>query len=740
MNPAPPRPPERSLSDAIFAPLAALRRRARLYLLLDGVVRLVLALTVGGLAQLLIDRWLKLTIDQRAALNLAITTFWFWVIYRYLVVRVVRPLTDEDLAAVVDRRNPQLFDQLTTAVQFARGRVGDPRANSPQLVDSVLHDAARDVGRVDFLAVLDHRQAIRRTSEMLVLLAVVALAFVVMPSVMYTWFHRNWFLADLPWPQRTYILPVGYENGMRHVAIGDELEIEARIEGEPPTTAELLWSAPSGRNGREDMTRRGRSLVVSLGVVTEDVRFRIVGGDERTAAYSAVAVARPQVVRTAVHVTPPAYTGLDPLTVEQQATVEVLRGAEVVIEAWLNKPIASAGFHGVNGLLRSAELMAPDHVRVRLGTAPPNEPAVAAPTMPAGTAPSGPALLESGTYHFELVDRDRFNDRRPVRFTIKVVADRPPGVDLKLTGVGQLITPRAEIPAEVKFEDLYGLSSVALAAQIGEDVPHTRVLDGFAPPQRTFQTTRVVPASAYGVAPGQQLKLWAEAADLDPRGPNVGRSPAIEMRVVTVEEFSNDLARRELELRRDFERLMGEQRVLADALERLLAVDAADGAPSASTSQQLAGLARRQSTHAARVLTIRKQFDQILAEMQTNRVARAADERRLRDRIVAPLLQVARESMSAATDQLNGLRRQLSADRRAAARSTQSEILRQMRAILADMLEWEGYREAVALLREIINEQGEVRSETLKAVERQLEAILEEDEPTPANSAPAPRP
>jgi hypothetical protein len=52
------------------------------------------------------------------------------------------------------------------------------------------------------------------------------------------------------------------------------------------------------------------------------------------------------------------------------------------------------------------------------------------------------------------------------------------------------------------------------------------------------------------------------------------------------------------------------------------------------------------------------------------------------------------------------------------------------------MLEWEGYQEAVALLREIIDEQAKLRDATQVAVERQLDAILGLEDPLGATPEP----
>jgi hypothetical protein len=729
------------LDARLRAPLARLRRRARLYLALEGLVQVALALLGAGLAQLLLDRWLRFSVDQRAFVNSIITVVWLWVIYRDLIARLLAPLPDDALATVVDRAHPELYDQITTAVQFASGQVGDQQSNSPRLVRATLEDACRAVERVDFLAVLNHRRARQRAIHLGAAIAVMLGAFAIFPELMGTWFRRNWLLADIAWPQRIYITPEGYESGVRRVPLGDELLISAIVHsrGEPLTAAELIWRTPSGRGGRENMKLRGtRRVEASVGVATEDVYFRIVGGDEETREYVAQAVERPQIVRSQVRVTPPAYTRAEPVLLEQQTVLEILKGSTVEMIAWTNKPLTKAEFVGAAGALGECELAAPDQIRFRLAAGEPaTVSAAASQSATASSEPGRPMLAESGAYRFEIVDADGWNDRRPIRFTFKIVPDRPPGVELKAAGVGEFVTPQAELALELNIADAYGLASAALILQKGEEQPLPLALDGFVAGQREYRATPALPLDPFALAPGLRVRIWAEAADDDPYGPNVGRAPGLELRVLTAEEFLAEMGRRELELRREFERLLGEQRVMKDAVDRLLPALPASGPPATAAAQQLASLGRRQIALAGRCTSIRRQFEQILAEMVTSKVARTGDERRITDRIAAPLGALAQESIPLAAEQLAALRSGTSQPREAVA-ATQAEILRQMKSILANMLEWEGYREAVALLQEIIAQQKDVRQATLKAMERQLEAILDLDEPS--DSAPSPRP
>lgn len=705
------------LEQRVFSPLAQLRRRCRVYLSLEGLVPFYLSLLGASVAQLLLDRGLKLAVDQRAALSAGITLFWLWMLYRHLLRRLLRSLSDRYLALVVDRAHPELHDQIAAAVQFARGQVGAAEANSPQLVRAVMDDACEAVSRVSFVAVLDHGRARRRVSELGGLLLATAVAVAVLPDLTGTWLRRDWLLQEVPWPQQTYITPVGFDDGRRRLPRGDELEIAALGSGRVPKSVELRWWTSSGREGREPMTLIGTNRwEVSLGVLTEDVFFRIVGGDERTREYVVIAVDRPRVVRTAVRITPPPYTALEPVVLEQQTVLEVLAGSVLEIAAKLNRPVQSARFVGTDGEVAACLRPGPDWVRVVW-----SEPV-------------------SGSYSFELVDRDGWANRRPVCYTLKVVGDLPPDVRMELYGVGQSVTPSAELPIELSFADTYGLGGVALYMQRSDDPPFDIPLEGFLPGRREFAVETFLSVGALRVVPGDRLRIWAQAHDQDPHGPNVGEVQPIELRVVTPADFLTELAGRELELRREFERLLSAQRGLKDALQRLLPELPDAGSAPAALAQRLAGLARRQDCHANSCLVLRGRFEQMLGEMQINKVARAGDERRIGQRIVVPLEELGADTMPAASATIAELRHEANHALAETLPDSQADILRQMRAILANMLEWEGYREAVALLQEIIEAQTTVHAATIETLERELEQILGLDESPEAAPEEVPKP
>lgn len=709
----------------IRGPLRRLRRRALAYVAIDGCVRLFAALIIGGIVQLVLDWWLRLTVDQRAGLNFAITLAWLYVIYRYTISPLLAPLSDRALAAAVDRAHPELHEGLSTAVQFSSGEIGPEDRNSPVLARSVIADACAAASKLRFFDVLNHRRAKSAAARLGGLAALIAVSWALFPDMMNLWFRRNWLVHDLSWPQRSQIIPDGFDNtDRRRVPRGDDLDIGAEIRGHTPTTVTLEWWSDEGRDGREVMDiigqpdlalpegqRRARARV-SLGPLTEPIEFRIVGGDEYTRTFRVEPIERPAVVKAEIRVTPPEYTRLATILYENETTIELLAGSAILIDAQASKPVDSARFIGPGGAAVTAEITESDRIRL-----------------------DWPAPI-AGTWTFELRDRDGWQNLRGVRYNFKIVIDQPPTAKLALADTSDVITPSAELAMDVTISDVYGISAVGVYVQRNDDPPVSLTLGGFEAASREYHTALSYDVDQLSVAPGDRLLVWAQGSDLDPAGPNVGRSEALLLRVLTPADFLSEMAKREMELRQEFERLISEQSGVKDAIDRLIPGMPESGTPPTTLAQRLGGLVRRQDSHAARTLAVRRSFERILAEMRRSRVAKSADEQRLSGRIGKPLEEIGADLMPKASDVLGQLRREAARAAIQLSTATQSEIVRKMRQVLASMLELEGYREAVALLQEIIADQKEVKSQTGQSLTSELDALLNLDESDPSSNPP----
>ena len=694
-----------TLDANLTARLRALAGRVRVYVLLEGIAWLVWFVMVAVSVQSLLDygtRGLRLSI--RTALLSVVVLFSTWFLWRRVLAPLRLRVALADAASLIERRFPELSSQLVSAVRFSSGDAGGTATNSPALMASVVRSAAQRAERVDFGAVVDVQRARRSKGALFAAVTLSALLLLVAPEAVRVALARNVLLEDIDWPRRTRLvvdLPRGELVGAR----GDDLVIQAEAHGVQPREVEVFFTTASGERGRETMSTVGSEGAYryryTFKNAQEDFVFHLRGGDAVTDEFTARLLDRPRVEHSEVAITPPKYTGLASSNLgDTERAAQILPGSEVRFSIRANKAIAKA------------ELMAGTKV-------------VAAPTIAGDQLNVAVTPLETQTYHFAMVDEFGLEDRQPARFALRVAKDEAPRVRMKLPGVGEMITPDAILPIELEFADTYGLASAELEFQVTrEDSRQGPVaFEGFSAGTMTFSTTVTWPVSAEGVTPGDRLTLRARASDFDDvSGPNKADSADVTMRVVTRDELLAELARREQDFRMDFERLIDAQEQLRS---RLLTLIGLSEPTTAQVAADVANLERRQRSISGSVNVVRQQVEQVLTEMRINQLATQAAEERLGGGVAEPLGRLVKRDFLAAADSIRrwGID---PAGEIGQVDPQQAALLAQMRAILANMLQWEGYQEAVTMLRDILRLQQELRTETKDAAGKQGTGVFDE--------------
>lgn len=701
----------RQFETTIARRLAGLGRRIRLYLLVDGLAVFTVAALAFMLITLGIDYFARLDWDMRVAqlvsilAMLAAVGWWF-------VVRPLRvPVGLEQLAVLVERSHPQLHSLLVTAVDFLNRPVG-PTA-SPAMVEQVIRQATHDASRVSFGSVLGHQRARRRATVSVCCIGAVAALSLTAGDTMGLWLRRNVLLQNLNWPQRNRLTVENLVDGKLVVPRNEDLTVSAAVDPgyEPPRQVFIEIENAAGVRTREQMpavSRQDVRFTHTFERIAQSQRCRISGGDALTDWFDIEVVDRPQIRNAVIEVAPPAYTRMEPYELRAGQTVaEVLPGSEVRFRIEANKP-----------LVRAVLMREETNREAELGEAQSRD----GITFHSAITPT-----TTSTYQFALLDTLGLTDRServvPVRFSIRLIADKPPVVKMRIKDAGDMITRDAILPVEGTFADQYGLASAGVGFEVTRDgtAPEPRVdpVPGFEPGTKSFAHTLDWLAADHGLAEGDRLSLFCEAADFDDvSGPNVGRSSPLFLRVVSHEELLAELSRREQEHRRDFERLLRQQEEL---LSEMLASARPDDADE--SRDYFARLARRQRDHAGRLNLLRLQFEQVLSKMRINQLATPAVEVRLGHGVVAPMDQLYRSGMPQAAAVLEQLPPDATGDALRQARAAQEQVLADMNRILANLLKWEGYQEAVTLLREVLKMQKALEQETEAKVEEQIFGI-----------------
>lgn len=739
----------------ILGSLRALAHRLKRRVLIEGLCALAAIALAVAFTQFALDRLLDLGLGPRIALLAVVVG----LIGYHIRHRLLRPagvkVGVDDVAAILERKNPGLRDELISAVSFATTTAVNPNRNSPELIASLMQRAERTFVGIKTSDALRHDRHRRFVALGLCAVAAGALAIWWSPDTAAAYFARNVLLQDVAWPMRFRISLDGFKNGVRHHPLGDELTIVATVEaddvGDVPAGLAVEFKSDEGESIERPMDRRGlNQFVLNYGALTTPMRLRLiaerVGVDERTEWYRIEAVERPSVRQATIQVTPPEYAETPAYTVPAgQTAADVLRGSTIQIEATLRKPVTRARLVSAGEHVADATLVEPDKVVTRFTPA------------------------RSGSYSFDLVDAGGLADLNPLVYSIRVVSDTPPKVRLALIGCGELVLPDAILQVSVEGEDNLGLSSLELRHVVrpsaGGDAAATQPVGeggdgvpGFEPHQTRYGRTYKWPLQPLTLVPGVSLSLMVRGRDFQPavdiarstttapadgssdaaktHEVGVGESSAYLLRVVTREELLADLGRREQEWRREFEQVIKSQEQLNSRV-----MDLHDRAMKGGETPDLlvryGQEARTQRQQVNRLRTVQGQFEQILAELETNQLDTPQVRRRLGTGVIAALGRLITTDVVEAADLGDRLRRRFDAGMADDLERRQTRIVQSLYAILANMLKWEGYNEAVTLLQDIVRLQGDLNKQTQSRLEQEIERLFGGE---PSASQPTTRP
>lgn len=734
-----------AFGERVMRPLARLARRIRIHATVEGLCAVAAAAVGLSAVQFAIDRLLRLERGPRAVILLAVVGTLGTLVWR-LVVRPLRQrLTVDAMAAIVERHDAGLRDELISAVQFAAAGRLNPQSDSPTLVAALMERIAARFASYSWSGLLQNSRLTRHVAIGAVAIAAVGGAALAFPATAAVFVSRNVLLEDTPWPSNTRLTPVGFENGVLRWPRGDALTLVVNAEGEGPRHGvRVEFEAEDGQSNQRAMAAIGdRQFRVELGSLDRSLKLRFVlgrwGVDERSEEYRVEALDRPSVRKLAVRVTPPVYA--------KQATYEwpggqlsgdVLTGSTVELTAEVNKPLSAATLTG--GAAKGIAAHRIDEKRWSASVTP----------------------TRSGSFSFDLTDEDGLKDVRPASALIRLVNDRPPRVRLRLPGAGDIITPGAVLRLETEIEDNLGIASADLVyrAQRAADAaemdaatqPTTQAsgsdevvapLKAVEAGQTRFSSARTFALEPLRLVPNDRIAIYCRARDFNPDAgtavenrdavpANEGRSATYTLRVVTPEELLTELSRRESEWRQEFEQIIKAQTRVRDDLDASAKKLDGNASEAKESSRTYRDFARRQRQLATRVKGVRKNFQDMLAELAVNQLATAQVRRRLQGGIIDPLTRLVDTDLTDAVSRLDGLEKGYDSKSASELGASQEKILQSMQAILANMIRWEGYNEAVGLLQDLMKIQGDVKRETQSEMQRRLDELFGSPSSRPA--------
>jgi len=727
--------PAAKLDPHVQRVLAGLRLRIRLYVWVQVLAAVAVCLGGAFWASLALDWFFEPAAPIRILALGAVAVLLGIVVFRSILARAFVPLSDRNMAMLLERRFPELGDGLLTAVELVDCDLDAAGCNRAML-ERTTRSAAASARQVRAGAVFNPAPLGRS-----VILAVVgglsiAIFAALAPEATRVWARRSLLLSEELWPRQTRLAVVGFPGGRAKVARGADFEVRVRADvsmPRVPSTVDVYYRSEDGSAGRRSMNREGvarpgrdafQEYSCMFQSVLAPMELDLVGGDARIRGLRLDVVENPTVEELLIECRYPDYTARGTRRLPVIGLMQIPVGTHVRLEGRANK----------------------DLLRVEIVSA----------LEQGGSAPKSVAIAEHAadrrhfacdlgvlaadeTWLVTLHDTDGIRSRQPLRVALAAVPDEAPKLAVQLAGIGTEITPKARLPVVGRASDDYGLARLWFEYAVDQHAPGEvpiATLEGNLteyPVEAALDVRRL--AVPGGVQPGGKLEMGLKAVDRSDLagGPHVGTSQRWVLDVVTPERLQILLQSRELVLRQRFEMIIQEVTDTRDTLLQIQFEEAPASAgvapegvePGAEPTDPRADSPERQRgvrllrcqravdncrKNAQETLGTAEAFDDVRLQLINNGIDKEEYKNRLGKGIAEPLRTLAEEEFPEWEKRLVALREALGdatlgPRRREEARRQADVILSVMNQVLARMIELEDFNEVIGILEEIIRAQ-----------------------------------
>ena len=490
-------------------------------------------------------------------------------------------------------------------------------------------------------------------------------------------------LGNTAWPQTTHLT---IRRPVERVARGQAFQIEvvdaqgARLP--PEVRIHYRFDGPDAAavEETEPMRRVDGAMTARRENVVRPFSYRVEGGDDQSMPWRNVEVVEPPAVESVVRAVDPA--GLHGLAADVGPAAHSRAGGHARRRSPARLPGRSARRRSVSKVARRF---------------PPN-------SSDDGRAFTADFTVEkSGSYWFELTDRDGLVGGSDDRWEIHAIPDAPPTVSIEQPAANLFVTPQAILPIRVAAKDDLAVAKIVLAFRRGEsDTDQTTSLwsSGTHPATRTNdrETLHVDYRWDLGplrLKPGEQIVFHAAATDYRPQTAN---SEPRSLKIISPAELQNRMADREKLILAELERALKIQRGCRAQVESLRARLAEPRHVGQAEVDQLQAIGHDQR-EADQVLTsaeegIPMHVHALLADLDNNRLP-SDDVRRRMSELLGEIEQIGR-------DHLPVIDRELTAAAKTAqvALDEQDRAERSDRPVAASLASAEKHQDAVIALLE----------------------------------------
>jgi hypothetical protein len=792
----------------ILQVLRALRGRIRRYVVLEGAALVLVTISAAFWLSLSFDYWFEWPAMVRRLLLVLAMVATVGAAGWWLLLRLARDFRSPALALVLERRFPELNDRLITAVELCEQPAADSMLSTAMLrqVAGEAVAAAHRLKLREVFNVRPLLKA--ASAALLLIVSIVAFRLVAPDTFDVWFRRNLLMADELYRREtelRIFVLAepdermIEFRHGVyKHPRGADFTFVAEVLDGKKvPETVHFSYRLLERSGGSSDsMIRTGeRRFRQKLAALNDSLRLSIYGGDFSTREPLVVQIVDPpQIDQLSLSCRYPKYTGLnlidensgEPLREDVPVLgpqVEIPAGTDFILHGRANKKLKAV--HVVTDLFslyiskEAAEIQRDSSTNgleehtLRLNTTQPlldadgrnfRVPfALSVAPDPQLTVKNDlvmPPLAAAPTTQLQIsfLDEDEVFSTEPARLTVVSKADTPPKIEARLRGVSTTITRQATIPIVGDIRDPQDPSNVyGVTDDYGiADAQFEFKLEGSAEPRkfplsagpggaRQFVLEEKFKVLPLDLSIGQKFTLKVTATDGDDlTGPHKTAGPTYAFHIVSDDELLALIATRELNIRRRFEQIIEEVKLIRKELGIAQSQYDESRSPGAARSGS-AGSAEAGSLpvsttavnavdhtinairkNATETASIEQEFRDIRDELENNAVP---DVKvllaRIDDGIVKPLHSINTLDYNTADDALVLLRKAFDDRTDPAANFDESVAqinltIEHLEAVLAQMLKLETVNEALQMLRDIIKSQEDLQEKTKNERKRKL--------------------
>ncbi|MBI4263670.1 MAG: hypothetical protein HY657_04800, partial [Acidobacteria bacterium] len=498
--------PPTSLNEII----GEVRSRWRMKLVLRGAVRVVGVALVLLLVAAYGMEWARFTATSIIAARVLMAVALVASVFYFLVRPLRRQVTDDQVALYLEEHEPSLQATLVSAVEASRASQDASAALVRRLVEQAMEacaatDAAR---RVEATPLKQWGALLAGAAVAVALMVSLGPAFLRHAVSALLLIQRS---VEAAAPYRIEVTP-----GNATVPKGADQAVSARLAGFSAEDATLMIRRATGAAFESLPLVRGEDgryegIVFDVAAPME---YFVEAAGVRSPVYTFTVVEVPYVQRLEMEYHFPAYTGLEPQTIEDGGDVAVLRGTDVRLRVF--PTMQTPGGRLALNETESVELKAEAD----------------------GSLTAAFRATRNGFYKIELEAPTKERVAASPQYTIDVLSDGAPTVSFAKPGRDTSVSPIEEVFLEAQAEDDFGIRDLELVYAVNGGQEKVVTLFGGSSRLPEVTAGHTLYLEELGVEPGDAVSYYARAIDNDVVGG--GKRASSDLYFLRVRPFDKD--------------------------------------------------------------------------------------------------------------------------------------------------------------------------------------------------------